>query len=194
MSLALLLGDRHQGKTTTCRQLVERLRARGLSVAGIIAPAVFESGRCVGYAVVDLATGRSARLATLHGPGVNQVGCYHFLAEGLALGRTALQQAAERPHHQCGTGESSVVIVDEVGPLELAGGGWSEQLDRLAPRKELTLLTVRRSLATQVAERWAASPGALYDLADGAIGVIDAILKSVGTLDNLASGSDTPIS
>jgi len=186
MSLALLLGDRHQGKTATCRRLAERLRARGLSVGGIIAPALFEAGRCVGYAVADLATGQSARLAIIDGPGVERVGCFHLQSEGLALGRAALRQAVEWPH--------CLVIVDEVGPLELAGGGWSEQLDSLTVRKGLTLFTVRRPLATQVAERWGASPGSWYDLAVGADGVIDAVFKRVGGSDGPANGCDMPVS
>lgn len=150
MSLALLVGDRQSGKTTTCRRLFEQARARGTTVAGILAPAVHQAGRCVGYEVVDLATGGSTRLATVDGPGVEQVGRFHFLAEGLALGRAALEQALELPPR--------LLIVDEVGPLELAGGGWSEQLDRLADRPGFTLLVVRRELATQVAQRWPA-PG-----------------------------------
>lgn len=173
MSLALMVGDPHTGKTSTCRRLAEQARARGLTVGGIVAPAVHQAGRCVGYEVVDLATGGSARLATVDGPGAERVGRFHFLAEGLALGRAALEQALERPPH--------LLIVDEVGPLELAGGGWSEQLDRLTDRPGFMLFVVRRELTTQVAQRWHAPPGARHDLAQGAEAVIDAILKLVET-------------
>jgi nucleoside-triphosphatase THEP1 len=180
MSLILLIGDRHAGKTTTCRRLAEQAQQRGFSVGGIVAPAVHDRDRCTGYNVLDLATGRSTRLATLEGPGVEQVGGFHFVAEGLALGRTALTDATERA--------PQLVIVDEVGPLELAGGGWSRQLDELARREGVTLFTLRRALAQQVAQRWTVRPPppakagepphpTVCDLADGSGALSHAILK-----------------
>jgi nucleoside-triphosphatase THEP1 len=127
----------------------------------------------VGYDVVDLATGRTTLLATTDGLGVEQVGQFSFLAEGLALGRAALETAAETPH--------GLVIVDEVGPLELTGGGWSKQLDRLAGRPGCTLLAVRRDLAAEVARRWNVPAWGIYKLAKGSDTVIDAVIKLVET-------------
>jgi nucleoside-triphosphatase THEP1 len=173
MSVILLVGDRHSGKTSTCRRLAELLRARGASVGGIVAPAIHEADRCVGYDVVDLMTGHSARLAALDGPGVEQVGRFHFLADGLALGRAALDNAAE----SC----PRLVIVDEVGPLELAGRGWAAHLDQLAGRPGFTLFTVRRNLAGQVAGRWKAAPQASQDLAWGPDAAIDALISLIET-------------
>jgi nucleoside-triphosphatase THEP1 len=175
MSLALLVGDRHSGKTSACLRVAELVRARGLTVGGIVAPAIHKAGRCVGYEVVDLATGRAARLARVDGPGVEQVGRFHFLAEGLALGRAALESAAESAH--------CLVIVDEVGPLELAGRGWAAYLDRLADRRGFTVFTVRRNLAGQVAGRWRASLQASHDLAGGPNAVIDALISLVEASD-----------
>ncbi len=167
MSLLLLVGDRHSGKTSACLWIAELMRARGVSVGGIVAPAIHHADRCVGYDVVDLSAGRSTRLATVDGPGIEHVGRFHFLAEGLALGRTALESAAESPHR--------LVIVDEVGPLELAGRGWAPYLVRLTDRPGFTLFTVRRNHAGQVAERWSASPQSLHDLARGLDAVIEAL-------------------
>jgi len=174
MSLALLVGDRHSGKTSTCRRLVESARARGQTVGGILAPAVYEGGRCIGYEVVDLATGQSTRLATTAGSGLEQTGRFHFLAEGLTLGRAALERTIE-PAPQ-------LVIVDEVGQLELEGGGWSWQGDQLAAdRSGRTLLVVRRELAARGAERWSAPPGPSYDLAQDPATVIEAVIRRLET-------------
>jgi nucleoside-triphosphatase THEP1 len=173
MSLALLIGDRQSGKTSTCRRLADSARARGLTVGGIIAPAVYERGSCAGYDVVDLVTGRSARLAVIGDGGTEHVGCFDFLAEGLALGKTALEHAAQTRH--------DLVIVDEVGPLELSGGGWCAQLDPLVRQDNLTLFAVRRSLMTEVARRWSVSAEDYHDLADGADGFIECLLRGIGT-------------
>ena len=173
MSLALLIGDRQSGKTSTCRRLAESARARGLTVGGIIAPAVYEQQSCAGYDVVDLATNHSTRVAAIDVAGEEQVGCFHFLKEGLALGRAALENAAELPHE--------LVIVDEVGPLELSGGGWCAQLGPLARRDGFTLFAVRRTLATKVAQRWKAAPRCCHDLADGADAIIECLIQSIET-------------
>ncbi|MBU0617211.1 MAG: DUF2478 domain-containing protein [Planctomycetes bacterium] len=173
MSLALLIGDRQSGKTSTCRRLAESARARGLTVGGIIAPAIHEQGSCAGYDVVDLATDRSTRLATIEAGGIEHVGCFHFLPEGLALGRTALESAVGSPH--------DLVIVDEVGPLELSGGGWCAQLDPLVRRNGLTLFAVRRSLVPEVAHRWNVSAENCHDLADGADAIIERLIRSIGS-------------
>ena len=170
MSRALLIGDRHSGKTSTCRRLVESARARGLTVGGILAPALHEGGRCIGYEVVDLATGQSTHLATSAGSGVEQTGRFHFLAEGLTLGRAALESTIE-PAPQ-------LVMVDEVGQLELDGGGWSRQVDQLAAeRSGLTLLVVRRELATRVAQRWNTPSDSCYDLVQGSDAVIEGVIR-----------------
>jgi iron complex transport system ATP-binding protein len=175
MSLTLLIGDRGQGKTSACQRLAERARARELSVGGIVAPAVHEAGEFVGYDLVDLASTRSARLATVGDAGVENVGRFQFLAEGLALGRSALEQAAQTAHQ--------LVIVDEVGPLELGGAGWARQLDVLAGRRGFMLFTVRRSLADQVARRWGASAEAQVDLAQEGNAAVDVLMERI-TADN----------
>jgi nucleoside-triphosphatase THEP1 len=171
VSLALLIGDRQSGKTSTCRRLAEAARAQRLSVGGILAPAVCEEGSCTGYDVLDLATGRSTRLAVPGPAGAEHVGCFGFLGEGLAFGRTALARAAETRH--------DLVIVDEVGPLELSGGGWSAHLDPLIRREQATLFAVRRSLLSDVTRRWKVSSGDQHDLAGGADRIIERLIGTI---------------
>jgi nucleoside-triphosphatase THEP1 len=171
VSLALLIGDRQSGKTSTCRRLAEAARTRGLRVGGIIAPAVYEQQTCIGYDVVDLTTGQSTRLAAIDVEGVEHVGRFHFLPDGLALGRAALSSAAEVG--------CDLVIIDEVGPLELSDGGWCTQLDALVRQEGLTLFAIRRSLATEIAHRWNVAPERSHDLADGAETIIDRLLRSI---------------
>lgn len=178
MTLVLLIGDHGQGKTRACRRIAESAAAAGVVVGGIVQPAIYYGETCLGYDVVDLASGRSAPLARTDDKGVTQVGRFHFLAEGLAFGQAALDRAVESP--------PQFAVVDEVGPLELSGGGWRRQVDRLANRAGLTLLSVRRSLADQAASRWgsivvglaADQPPIRLDLAQGE----DAIVGAAVTL------------
>ena len=72
---------------------------------------------------------------------------FRFEAEGLHLGRRAL--APERLR------EAGVVILDEIGPLELRGGGWADALDALAGEWRGPMLwVVRENLISEVTGRW----------------------------------------
>ncbi|MGB4675600.1 MAG: nucleoside-triphosphatase, partial [Aggregatilineales bacterium] len=61
--VALVTGDSGAGKTTWCRSLVEAARQRGLRVAGLLSPPVFEQGVKTGIDLLDLTTGERRRLA-----------------------------------------------------------------------------------------------------------------------------------
>jgi nucleoside-triphosphatase THEP1 len=169
--LWLLTGDHRQGKTTTCRRLVERSRAAGVAVGGIVQPAVCAGGLCVGYDVLDVTSERSVPFAEIaRGSEVVSVGRFRLSGEGLAFGKAALAEALRAAPR--------LLIVDEVGPLELSGGGWAAELDGACRRGGVTLLSVRRSLIHEVVQRWhGASEGEgpfCLDLNDGAEQVVTA--------------------
>lgn len=148
-ALHLVVGPSGAGKTAFLAALADAARARGLSVAGVLSPGAHEGGVRTSFDVVDLSTGRRLPLSRRDGPAPwpRLAGPFHFSPEGVALGRDALAAA----------GAADLVIVDEVGPLELSGGGWAAQLDELAlTRRGPMFWAVRESLADAVQARWSA--------------------------------------
>jgi len=147
--LFILTGATGSGKTTRATEVVERLRALGLRVSGILAPGLLGDGRRSGFDLVDLKTGQTAPLAREDaGPrGAHpQWSRFAFSPDGLALGERALGPGAFG---------ADVIVVDEVGPFELAGGGWASALDRIAREYTGTvLLVVRTSIVDAVRRRW----------------------------------------
>jgi nucleoside-triphosphatase THEP1 len=145
----ILTGGTGSGKTTLATEVVARLRGRGLIVGGILAPGLIENGRRTGFDLVDLATGRSTALAreTPHVDGSHaRWSRFAFSPEGLSLGQRALGRNAYG---------ADVVVVDEVGPFELAGGGWASDLDDLARDFQgALLLVVRGTIVDAVLSRW----------------------------------------
>ena len=137
------------------------LRSRGVRVAGILAPGILTDGRRTGFDLVNLATGERVPLAREQG----NVGGPHarwsrfaFSPEGLALGRRALTDDVRG---------ADVVVVDEVGPFELSGGGWSAPLDALAHGYGgALLLVVRESVVDAVRTRWGPADTAVCAVAD----------------------------
>ena len=89
----ILRGATGSGKTTLAAAVVARLRARGCTVGGILAPGLLEQGRRTGFDLVNLATGESAPLAretpSIDGPHARW-SRFAFSPGGLALGERAL--------------------------------------------------------------------------------------------------------
>ncbi|MHC4624472.1 MAG: nucleoside-triphosphatase [Planctomycetota bacterium] len=135
-------GPKHSGKTTAAGELAVRVRDVGMSVAGLLAPAVYEHNQLVGFDAVDLRTGEQVSAASRRKQ-TSEGGGFRFTQQGRALGKAALDIAAVR--------SADLVIVDEFGPMELAGKGWRRQVDLLLAQTDAAiLLVVREELVREV--------------------------------------------
>jgi nucleoside-triphosphatase THEP1 len=140
--LILWTGKRHCGKTTSVFKLAESVRSEGFTVAGLLAPAVYEGERLVGFDLVDLKRGRRIALASRRVK-TSDLGCVSFTDEGIRFGKEGLALESART--------AELVIVDEFGPLELAGRGWRKEVDLLLASVEaVVVLVVRDELVEQV--------------------------------------------
>ncbi|MFH1745829.1 MAG: nucleoside-triphosphatase [Planctomycetota bacterium] len=139
------------GKTTFLRAQIERWQALEKTVGGILAPVVIQSGRRVGYDLLDIWAGHQLPLArTAPEPVAGAGGCpFRFYEEALELGTRAIMQAVREG--------LDIVVIDEIGPLELGGGGWAAALEftllHSTSAQEL-ILVVRPSIVEQVPARF----------------------------------------
>ena len=148
--LILWGGEKHSGKTTSAADLARTARDEGFNIAGLLAPSLYRDGRLIGFDAFDLGNGKHAPLARRQtNPG--ETGRFTFTTDGLKLGNAALSAEA--------TKSADLVIVDEFGPLELNGHGWSENVDSLlASSDAVILLIVRLELADEVRQLYADTP------------------------------------
>ena len=117
----LLEGRPGAGKSTVAGRLADLLGERGLRVGGFVTEELRERGRRVGFAV-EAFDGERATLAHVSLPGPPRVSRYGVDLE--AFERVALPavEAAAR---------SDVVVVDELGKMELASGRFREAVSEL---------------------------------------------------------------
>ena len=138
--LWILTGPRRVGKTTFCRILAGHARAVGWDVAGLLSPAIVEEGLKTGILAEDLRTSEQRRLASAvpHPPFDLQLGNWFFDRAVLDWGNHVLETCLP----------SDLLIVDEVGPLELLrDAGWASALVVLRqPNYRLGLVVVRPEL------------------------------------------------
>ena len=113
-------------------RVTERLAACGMEVRGFVTREVREAGRRVGFQV-EAVDGAGATLAHVSLPGPPRVGRYGVDLD--AFERVALPALAEPP-------PQGVVVVDELGKMELASGRFREAFTRLLETPVAVVATV----------------------------------------------------
>ena len=136
----LVVGEPRSGKTSWCRKYINRRRESGSSVGGILSPAIEKQGQRVGSNALDLLTGKEVPFARLSHcrsfKAGEMVGDYTISRDGIIFACDAIKRAVES---RC-----DLVVIDEVGPLELGGKGLMPAVE-LALASPVNLLIVIRS-------------------------------------------------
>ncbi|MBC7223726.1 MAG: DUF2478 domain-containing protein [Anaerolineae bacterium] len=140
--MVLLTGAIGSGKTTACLGVVALCRAQGIPVGGLLSLAVRDAaGQRVAIQVEDLATGRQRILARVGEGAGDRIGSYVFSGDAVAWALDALRARRDA---------DGLLVVDEVGPLELwEGKGLAPALTDLRHRAERggpLLVVVREGL------------------------------------------------
>jgi nucleoside-triphosphatase THEP1 len=147
--IVILSGASGQGKTRVCQALVELVKEHGLSVRGILSPAVFTGGKKIAILAEDACSGEQHALAQVRRESLQgdiQTGHWTFDPEGVAWGNRILAQA----------GECGLLVVDELGPLEfLQHKGWVEGLQAIERGQyRLAVVVIRPELLEQALPLW----------------------------------------
>jgi len=152
--VTIITGPRDSGKTRAAAAAAEQMQRNGTLVGGVIAEAELAGGIKVRYFLRDVLTGAKA-LYAVRRPGPIPPGAmaYLFIDEGLEFGRAAVRRGID-----AGTGTAAVVI-DEIGPLEMAGAGlWETVREAVTGFPGRIILTVRPALLDTLREKLELAP------------------------------------
>jgi nucleoside-triphosphatase len=131
----LLEGRPGIGKTTVTRRLLQLLREAGVPVGGFTTGELRTSGRREGF-VVEAVSGAREVLAHVDLPGPPRVGRYGV--DLAALERVALPALGD-------SGPGGVVVVDELGKMELASAAFRAAVVDLLGRDVAVVATVHQT-------------------------------------------------
>lgn len=156
--LLIISGQSGSGKTIWCGELAHQAKALGMSVAGVISPAVFQQGQKIGIDLFDLFTSERRRLANRR-PNFpeHHIGRrWELDFDVLRWGNALLSQISA----------CQLLVLDELGPLELVENqGLTKGMELLDARKlVLACIAVRPVFLSNALARW---PWATYISADG---------------------------
>lgn len=146
----LLTGKGGCGKTTACWKALPGLRSSGVRMAGFISPPLLDAaGKKTGIEMLNLATGEHHTFARIVSPDDGpDVGVYRLETDAIDWARGVLANAL--------FSDIDLLVIDEIGPLELKrGGGFAFALEPLADHERIpnAIVIVRRELVDELAER-----------------------------------------
>ncbi len=147
MSLVLLVAPSGRGKTTVCETLVAAAQKQAWRVGGVLSPPCWQHGRKTRILLRDVATGETRPLAYPASAPQADVGQWRFVPETVAWGNERLA----RLRH------TDLLVIDEIGPLELCRGqGLQAALQTLQRATyRLAVVTVRPEMAPLLAQHLA---------------------------------------
>ncbi len=123
MEIIIVTGEINSGKSQLLEKLCAEEKLRGVKPSGIIARGIFKNNIKIGFDIEDQFDGVSMPLARSNYKFENgfSVGKFNFSGEAFEFAKRALLSSCNR----------DVVFIDEIGPLELKGGGYNDCLCRL---------------------------------------------------------------
>lgn len=144
--LTLLTGPVHSGKTILLEAVVARLKDENKTISGYLSPSVRKKGDTSGYDLWDCRTGNREPFLRREGPvHWEKTGPYLCLPGAMRKARHII--ASSRTFDYC--------IIDEIGPLELRGGGIWPALSLLTPGREVEdIWVVREKLVAEFHSRF----------------------------------------
>ena len=130
----IITGDIGIGKTTVCRRLIEIVQNQGYSCGGILTRKAPDKG----IIIEGIQSGETETLASTnnvyHGP---RTAKYSFNAKGIAFGVREVEKGIS----------SSLLVVDEIGHLELRGEGFAKVIELIRTgRVKNCVLVIRKEL------------------------------------------------
>jgi nucleoside-triphosphatase len=132
--LLFLTGPSGIGKTSILLRTIDSLNAKGLKTGGMISREVREKGIRVGFEIVDIKTGQKGWLAHINQPTGPQISKYRVNMNDLnRIGVAAIKKAVE---------EADVIVVDEIGPMELFSTKFKEAIIKSMKSEKQILGTI----------------------------------------------------
>ncbi len=156
----IVTGSIRGGKTTFAMKLIDLLRSKSIKVGGILSERVTDGNVTTGYDLVNIETGaKEDFLRQEIGTGNEKIGRFRISEKGLAEGRKILRSMVNHGH--------DLVIIDEVGMLELQDKGWAECIDELLLKSSNNILfTVRDIYVEDVKRKWNLAEAVIFNISE----------------------------
>lgn len=166
----ILSGDVDGGKTGMAGRIVDQLIKSGWNIRGLLSTKKEDDPEKHGYLIKDITSGKKSLLCSQN-PALGNIktGRFYFSEEGLTFGRKILMQSLEKP--------TDLVVVDELGPLELNDKGWTPAIEQLLTNSKTPhLWIVREKLVNIIMRKWHIGDVTIFNIKEDSI---EEIIKEI---------------
>jgi len=144
----IITGNVGQGKTTFTKSLTEKLISRKILVSGFFSIGIQDENRRIGFDLADIRTGKKMVISR-NAPQEGWIRYGHYYFDPLVF-----QEESELIWEQIKEG-TDLIVIDEVGPLELSDSGWHDLIDLLCKEQTVPMIWIaRKSLVQKAARKW----------------------------------------
>ena len=136
--ILILTGTVHSGKTTFLKRVVYELKKQKIEIDGFLSETVLENQEVIGYDLCDIKKEEAIPFIRKEGErDWQRIGPFFFIPQGLTRAKEIIFRGKE----------SALLIVDEVGPLELGGKGlWPALKEVIFNPSKRSILVVRAGI------------------------------------------------
>lgn len=135
--LLLITGRPGIGKTTVLLNAANELQNKGFRVGGMLSRDIREKGSRMGFEIVNFTSGQRGWLAHVNQPSGPQVSKYRVNLNDLdQIGVKAIKSALK---------EAEVVVIDEIGPMELFSSAFKQAIKDAIDSRKLVLGVIHHS-------------------------------------------------
>ena len=145
-----LTGEPGCGKTTAVENTIQFLKDRGKTVGGVVSREIRENGVRMGFSLIDVLTNMRGMLAHANQNGGPRVGKYHVNLPDIAnIGVAAIERAIA---------EADVIVVDELGPMELKSTAFTAALRKALVSSKPFLGTIHKRASHELVNEIKSKP------------------------------------
>lgn len=142
----IVTGDRNEGKTSFLRRLIHYLKHPDKRINGFISPGKINKSGSKDFILQFLTEKQSVHLASREKyPGYDRCGAFFFNPKAVNKGKAIIEESLKSM--------SNIIIMDEIGPVELQGEVWHDPLkDIIKNYTGILIITVRKEMLERVKE------------------------------------------
>jgi nucleoside-triphosphatase THEP1 len=171
--VVIITGDIHQGKTGVAQKVVTILLDQGVNIGGFLAIGRDEDGVRTGFSIKEIETNKTMELCSVKKEKTSiTTGHFNFSEETIRWGNDIL--APENLKNK------QLVVIDELGPLELAGKGWAGAIEKICEQNPLPQVWIaRKGIIDKISRKWNVGNIYIYNIS------VDSPDDIAGKLKNL---------
>ncbi|HYW96856.1 MAG TPA: nucleoside-triphosphatase [Bacteroidales bacterium] len=156
----IITGDRGGGKTHFITNLFEFLSLFENQICGFVSKGIFDEDGRKEFVLKDLSSGQEFPLASrTPKEGYENTGRFWFNPAAVTHGESIMKKAVEE--------KCKVLIIDEMGPVELAGGAWHNGfVNVFANYQGILVFSTRETMLEKLIEKY---------------GIHEAFIENIGT-------------